>query len=47
MKVESCKKCGDTLKVAHSCSTCQQPNQFECSHCDITLIEQYHTQCNI
>jgi len=47
MKIDSCKKCGNTLEVTHTCPLCSQPNKFGCTHCQITLDEQYHTQCNI
>jgi len=45
MKIDSCKKCGNVLEISHACSVCEEPNKFECTHCNIVLDEQYYTQC--
>ena len=45
MKIDSCKKCGNVLEISHACSVCEEPNKFECTHCNIVLDEQFHTQC--
>ena len=45
MKIDSCKKCGNVLEISHTCLVCEEPNKFECTHCNIVFDEQFHTQC--
>jgi len=45
MRIDSCRNCGQELKISKNCSICREPNLFECRHCSISIDEQYHSTC--
>ena len=47
MRKESCRKCGNELKIKQSCSICKFPNKFTCKNCRFETDEQIHSICKI
>lgn len=45
MRLESCRKCGNELKLKRSCFICTRPVQFQCLRCRTDTDEQIHTNC--
>ncbi len=45
MKIDSCRKCGQELKVSRSCTVCNEPIEFQCNDCKIVTEEQFHQTC--
>lgn len=45
MRMESCRKCGETLEVNKKCSVCKKENEFFCHKCGFITVEQIHSQC--
>ncbi len=45
MRIDSCKKCGQQLKISRECSVCDEPIEFHCTECRIVNEEQIHQNC--
>jgi len=45
MRIDSCRKCGETLEVNKKCSVCKKENEFFCHKCGFITVEQIHSQC--
>ena len=45
MRIDSCRKCGETLEVNKKCNICKKENEFFCHKCGFITNEQIHAQC--
>lgn len=45
MRIDSCRKCGETLEVNKKCNICKKDNEFFCHKCGFITVEQIHVQC--
>jgi|CXWL01.1.fsa_nt_gi hypothetical protein len=43
MRIDSCRKCGNTLEVNRKCHICNKANEFFCHNCRDVTIEQIHS----
>lgn len=46
MRIDSCRKCGDDLKIQKKCFSCREPVKFQCKRCHYSPDEQLHLHCN-
>jgi len=42
MRIDSCRKCGDTLQVLNLCSVCNQASEIECNSCNAFVDNPIH-----
>lgn len=47
MRVDSCRKCGEKLKIKQKCSICSEPIKFSCKNCLFETDEQIHPMCRL
>jgi hypothetical protein len=51
MRIDSCRKCGQTLQVLSQCNFCNQALQIECNSCnafvDNPIHQHHHSHHNI
>ncbi len=46
MRVDSCKKCGNSLEISQYCDVCKQPVSFICNGCK-REEDQFHLKCTL
>lgn len=47
MRIDSCRNCGNELKVIELCQDCDQPIQFQCEHCTKFVDDPIHSHKHI
>ena len=47
MRIDSCRKCGNTLEIKQKCSICVEPIKFTCKNCRFETDEQIHSICRL
>ncbi|MEX0657070.1 MAG: hypothetical protein WD154_05950 [Nitrosopumilaceae archaeon] len=45
MRNDSCRKCGNELKINQNCESCSEPIEFVCHTCGNITDEQIHSEC--
>lgn len=46
-RLDSCRNCGDVLRVKATCGVCEQPRQLHCTGCFHYVDDPVHTECVI
>ena len=45
-RVDSCRKCGESLTVKKRCSDCDEPTKKECTVCKQYVCDMFYCGCN-
>ena len=45
MRIDSCRKCGDELKINQRCNVCDDAIEFYCLGCGTPTENKIHPQC--